>query len=81
MVDSAGKVTLSPRKTFLHTMSTKFNLDAYSHLGSSQINTPLPFGPMYLISSICGSTRKPASHNIYEFREVDVFYPVFPSLR
>ena len=81
MVDSAGKVTLCPGKTFLHTMRTKFNLDAYSHLGLSQTNAPLPFRPMYLIPSICGSTRKPALHNICEFSEIDVFYPVFPNLR
>ena len=81
MVDSAGKVTLSPGKLFSIQSRTKFNLEAYSHLGSSQTNAPLPFGSMYLIPSICGSTRKPALHNIYEFSEIDVFYPVFPSLR
>ena len=26
-----------------------------------------PFGPVYLIPRICGSTGKPAVHNIYEF--------------
>ena len=55
---------------------TKFNLDDYSHLGSSQTKAPLPSGSMHLIPSICGSTRKPALHNIYEFSEIDVFYPV-----
>ena len=36
---------------------------------------------MYLIPSICGSTRKPAVHNFYEFSVKGLFCPVFSSFR
>ena len=36
---------------------------------------------MYLISSICGSIRKPAVHNFYEFSVKGLFCPVFSSFR
>ena len=36
---------------------------------------------MYLIPSICGSTRKPAAHNFYEFSVKGLFCPVFSSFR
>ena len=36
---------------------------------------------MYLIPSICGSTRKPAVHNFYEFSVKGLFCLVFSSFR
>ena len=36
---------------------------------------------MYLIPSICGSTRKPAVHNFYEFSVKGLFCPVVSSFR